>query len=89
MVFEAPVPACDLARQAALKKPSSIQSSAPMNSEDDTADCEWQLVPKKLTSNRHPKSVSGTSAVLVPGLVSVPSKGKAVLTAGNDSVEKG
>ncbi|KAJ6670100.1 hypothetical protein OIU79_003664, partial [Salix purpurea] len=89
MVFEAPAPACDLARQPAPEKPSSIQSSAPMNSEDDNADCEWQLVPKKLTSNRQPKSVSGTSAVLVPGLASVASKGQAVLTTGNDSVEKG
>jgi hypothetical protein len=87
MVFEAPAPAGDLARQSASKKASSIKPSAL--SADTTADCEWQLVPKKLTSNRQPKSVSGISAVLVPGSVSVASKGKAVLTAGTELVEKG
>ncbi|KAJ6355714.1 hypothetical protein OIU77_006153 [Salix suchowensis] len=81
MVFEAPAPASDLARQYAS---SSIKPSAPLNSEDATADCEWQPVPKKLASNRQPKSVLGSSAVLVPGSVTVASKGKAVLSAGND-----
>ncbi|KAJ6295727.1 hypothetical protein OIU78_023707 [Salix suchowensis] len=86
MVFEAPAPASDLARQYAS---SSIKPSAPMNSEVANTDCEWQLVPKRLASNRQPKSVLGTSAVLVPGSGSVASKGKAVLSAGNDSVDQG
>ncbi|KAJ6417077.1 hypothetical protein OIU84_002883, partial [Salix udensis] len=89
MVFEAPAPAGDLARQSVLKQSSNIKPSAPMNSVGATADCEWQPVPKKLTSNRQPRSVLGVSADLVPGSVSVASKGKAVLTAGNDSVDKG
>ncbi|KAJ6368548.1 hypothetical protein OIU78_001020 [Salix suchowensis] len=82
MVFEAPAPASDLARQYA---PSSIMPSAPMNSEFAAAGGEWQPVPKKLASNRRPKSASGFQAVLVPGSVTVASTGKAVLSAGNDS----
>ncbi|KAJ6677496.1 hypothetical protein OIU79_029111, partial [Salix purpurea] len=60
-----------------------------MNSEDATTDCEWQLVPKKLASNRQSKSVLGSSAVSVPGSVSVASKGTAVLSAGNDLADQG
>jgi len=42
-----------------------------------------------LASNRQPKSVLGPSAVLAPGSVSVALKGKAVLSAGNVSVDQG
>jgi hypothetical protein len=86
MIFEAPATAGNLARP---NVPSRIEPSVPMNSEVANTDYEWQLVPKKLASNRQPKSVLGSSAVLAPGSVRVASKGKAVLSAGNDSVDQG
>lgn len=86
MIFEAPASAGELARP---NVPSSIEPPAPMHSDVATTDCEWQLVPKKLASNRHLKSALGFSAVVAPGSVSVASKGKAVLSAGNGSVDQG
>jgi len=86
MIFEAPATAGSLARP---NVPSRAEPSVPMNSEVAHTDYEWQLVPKKLASNRQAKSVLGSSAVLAPGSVSVASKGKVVLSAGNVSVDQG
>ncbi|KAJ6355718.1 hypothetical protein OIU77_006157 [Salix suchowensis] len=87
MVFEALAPAGDLTRQSAPKKPSSNKPLAPVISEAATADCEWQLVPKKLTTNRQPKSGLDIAADWVQSSVRVASKGKPVMTADNVSVE--
>ncbi|KAJ6377598.1 hypothetical protein OIU76_026552 [Salix suchowensis] len=84
MAFEAPAPAVAQARQ-----PVPAKQPAPMISKASTADRDWQPVQKKHTSNRQPKTGLGALAGLVLGAVSVVSKGTAVETARNESVDNG